>query len=160
MSSNESNSSKSRNGNKLNKNIEKMLKKAENDKLIKSYKAEPRYNYPGYTKKQFSPDFEITLMDNSKIVIDNTTSARHDRFKQKQWDANGIKAYFEEKDIEINYYIVLPNDDELGGDDTREKEIENYQREKDKIANGKYFSAVDDIIQVNDLIRIIKEADE
>ena len=161
MLSNESNSSKSKNGNDLNKDINKILKKALDKKLIASFEKEPRYNYPGYTYEQFSPDFEITLNDGSKIIIDNTTTARHDRFKQKQWDAYGIKSYFKSEGVDnVQYFIVLPNDDCLGSPDKRKKEINNYMHEKDKISSGEYFSVVDDIIQVEDLKEIINGSNE
>lgn len=58
---------------------------------------EPRYNHPDTTYQQFSPDFEIELNNGEIIIIDNTTTARHDRFKQKQWDAYGVKEHFKAK---------------------------------------------------------------
>lgn len=153
--SNESNSAKSRNGNDLNALVKDLLNNCMKRGLIKSFVFEPRYSHPSTSYKQFSPDFEITLNDDSIIIIDNTTTARHDRFKQKQWDAFGCKEHFKSLKKTVKYYVVLPNNDNLGSQSTREKEISNYLNEKNKISNGTYFSMIDDIIQLNDLIDII-----
>lgn len=154
--SNESNSAKSRHGNDLNSIIKDLLNVCKEKGLIKNFVFEPRYSHPSTSYEQFSPDFEITLNDNSIIIIDNTTTARHDRFKQKQWDAFGVKEHFKSYDIAVKYYVVLPDNDNIGSDSTREKEIKNYLNEKHKLSNGNYFSMIDDIIQISDLVNIIK----
>jgi hypothetical protein len=148
---NESNSAKSRNGNKLNSIVNDLLVQAYNNGKIKDFVTEPRYIFPNHTYAQFSPDFEITLNDDSIIVIDNTTTARHDRFKQKQWDASGIRAYFATLNKSVRYYVVLPNNDSIGNVDTRDKEINYYIHEKNKNLSPSYFSMIDDIIQLSDL---------
>ncbi|MBN3382928.1 hypothetical protein FC816_00615 [Clostridium botulinum] len=153
--STESNSSKSLNGNQLNKKIGILLENFKQQNLIKNYHFEPRYNYPGCEFKQFSPDYEITLSNGDIIIIDNTTTARHDRFKQKQWDAYGTKSHFKGKNKEVKYYIVLPNNDEIGNENSREKEINGFLHEKKKNDDKNYYSCVDDIIQISDLINII-----
>ena len=159
MNHKNSNSKKSRNGYDLNRDIKNIfLNKLENNK-IKKYTYEPKYNFPGYENSQFSPDGEIVLNNDCIIIIDNTTSARHDRFKQKQWDAYGTKKYFKTffPDKEVKYYIVLPDTENLGSNETREKEYNNYLREKNKFNSEKYYSEVDDILQVSDLIKLISE---
>ncbi len=156
--SNESNSAKSRNGNDLNALVKDLLNNCMKRGLIKSFVFEPRYSHPSTSYEQFSPDFEITLNDDSIIIIDNTTTARHDRFKQKQWDAFGVKEYFKSDNKTVKYYVVLPDNDNIGSDSTREKEIRNYLNEKNKLYNGTYFSMIDDIIQISDLVNIIESA--
>lgn len=154
----ESNSSKSKNGYTLNKDVKNIfLNKLKNNE-IKSYKCEPKYHFPGFENMQFKPDGEIVLNNNTVIIIDNTTSARHNRFKQKQWDAYGVKQYFKEyhPNTNVKYYIVLPDKDNLGSISTREKEFNNFLREKNKINNSNYYSEVDDILQVSDLLNITK----
>lgn len=154
---NESNSAKSQNGNDLNALVKSILVEANRRDLIKDFEYEPRYSHPTTTYPQFSPDFEITLKDNSIIIIDNTTTARHDRFKQKQWDAFGVKEYFKYHKKQVKYYVVLPNNDSLGSPSTRHKEINNFLNEKAKITSGTYFTMIDDVIQLSDLIEIIKK---
>ena len=152
-----SNSKKSKNGYDLNKNIKDiLLNKLENNK-IKNYIYEPKYNFPGYEKSQFSPDGEITLHDDTVLIIDNTTSARHDRFKQKQWDAYGVKKHFSifYPEKKVIYYIVLPDKENLGTSRNKEREHRNYLRERAKFNSENYYSEVDDILQVSDLIKII-----
>lgn len=152
---NQSNSAKSQNGNDMNAEVKGILNNLKREGTIKSFRCEPRYAHPSTSYEQFSPDFEITLNNDNIIIIDNTTTARHDRFKQKQWDASGVKQYFESKNIDVKYYVVLPNNDVIGNDSTRQREIQNYLNEKTKVNSGTYFSKIDDIIQVCDLIRII-----
>ena len=153
-----SNAKKSRNGYNLNKDIQNIfLHKLKNNE-IKSYTYEPEYNFPGYENMQFKPDGEIILNDDTVIIIDNTTSARHDRFKQKQWDAFGAKQHFKKyyPNVNVKYYIVLPDKNNLGSVATREKEFKNFLREKNKFNNKDYYSEVDDVIQVSDLINLTK----
>ena len=150
MQSNESNAAKSAHGNKLNQHLKQIMLKLIAEKKIKKFVPEPRYNYPSKQKKQFSPDGEITLSDGSIIVYDNTTTVRHDRLKQKLWDAYGTKEYFKHNDIDIKYYVIIP-------DEMSKKEIENALKEKTKINNPDYYSTVDDIITVSELLIIINK---
>lgn len=157
MNHKDSNSKKSRNGYNLNKDIKDIFSNKLINNRIKKYTYEPKYKFPGYEKSQFSPDGEIILKNDTIIIIDNTTSARHDRFKQKQWDAYGTKRYFHAfyPGSKVKYYIVLPDTENLGSDSTREKEYRNYLREKSKFNSQNYYSEVDDILQVSDLIKMI-----
>ncbi|BAU63704.1 hypothetical protein STA3757_10710 [Stanieria sp. NIES-3757] len=148
MQSNESNAAKSASGNLMNQNLrQEILKLLANNKIHK-FIPEPRYNYPGKKTKQFSPDGEITLLDKSIIVYDNTTTVRHDRLKQKLWDAYGTKEYFKAKNLNIKYYVIIPNE-------LTTKEISNALREKIKINNPEYFSTIDDIITLQEFITLI-----
>lgn len=151
----QTNSAKSLHGSNLNSLIKDLLMQHKEASKIKDFKTEPRYSFPNHDEKQFSPDFEITLNNGDIIVIDNTTTARHDRFKQKQWDANGIKKYYLDKGINIKYYVILPDDDVIGNENSRAKEIRNYHHEKTKITNPHYYSMVDDIIQVSNFVGIL-----
>lgn len=114
------NSLKSQNGNCLNKHVEQLLIECLSKGYIKEYRKEPKYQAIGFEQSQFNPDFEITLKDGSIIVIDNTTSIRSDRMKQKQWDALGIKSCFEYNGETILTYVVIPDKENLGSADTRE----------------------------------------
>lgn len=153
-----SNSKKSKNGYDLNRDIKNIFVNKLKNNEIKEYTYEPKYCYPGYENEQFRPDGEIILNDDTIIIIDNTTSARHDRFKQKQWDAYGTKRYFKSiyPDAIIKYYIVLPDKENLGTIFTREREYKNYLREKKKFSSSNYYSEVDDILQISDLIKLIE----
>lgn len=160
MKDNESNRKKSINGYDFNYQIKDILESMLKDSYIKSYTSEPRYNYPGYLYNQFSPDGEIILNDNSIIVIDNTTSARHDRFKQKQWDAYGVKCYFRDIDpkLDVKYFVILPNTEDLGSDFKRQYELRSLEREQRKILSGKYYSEISAILQVKDLVEFIMKS--
>lgn len=152
-----SNSKKSKHGYNLNKHLKDLLENKLLKNEIKSYTYEPKYNFPGYKNMQFSPDGEIVLNDNTVIIIDNTTSARHDRFKQKQWDAYGVKQYFNKyyPTINVKYYIILPDNNHLGNTQNKDKEYKNFLREKSKLNSKNYYSEVDDIMQISDLLKII-----
>ena len=103
------NSFKSTNGNALNKYVEQILTEYASLGYIKKFIKEPKYRMPGFEQTQFNPDFEITLLDSSIIVIDNTTTIRSDRMKQKQWDSFGVKAYFESIGETILYKFQKEN---------------------------------------------------
>ena len=154
-----SNSGRSRRGNALNKEVNLRLIEVLNNNLIKSYTYEPRYSFPGYEKEQFSPDGEIVLNNNTVIIIDNTTSIRHDRLKQKQWDAYGIKNYFKitHPDIEVKYFVILPDIQNIINS---ELEIKNIEREKKKIFSSSYYSEIDNILHISDFLNLIKKNDE
>ena len=95
MNNSESNSAKSKHGSSLNKQLKDLMLGLLSTNKIASFKDEPRYNYPAKKQKQFSPDGEITLLDGSIIVYDNTTTIRRVRLKQKLWDAYGVKKHFQ-----------------------------------------------------------------
>ena len=149
MQDNESNAAKSSRGYSLNQQLNQLMLKLLAENKINNFKQEPRYNYPAKKQKQFSPDGEITLLDGNIIVYDNTTTIRHDRLKQKLWDAYGIKEHFQSKGTEIKYYVIVP-------DEMIEKEIRNTLREKEKLRDREYYSTVDDIITVTELLNIIE----
>lgn len=154
-----SNSLKSKKGYSLNYKVKTLfLDKLKNNEIL-SYTYEPKYNFPGFENMQFNPDGEIILNDGTIIIIDNTTSARHDRFKQKQWDAYGVKQYFKtyKPNTTVKYYIILPDKDDLGSVSTKEKEFKSFLREKKKINSKEYYSEVDDILHVSNLLDIIKD---
>lgn len=145
MSSNESNAAKSTAGNKFNKYVADLLDDLKLKNKIKEFEKEPRYNHPTKKFPQFSPDGEITLLSDKIIVYDNTTTVRHDRLKQKLWDAYGTKENFQAKGIKIEYFVVVPNELSI-------KETKNYEKERKKITASEYFSTVDDIITVSALM--------
>ncbi|MEM8677550.1 MAG: hypothetical protein AAGF83_27375 [Cyanobacteria bacterium P01_G01_bin.67] len=148
MQDNESNTAKSSGGHSFNQQLNKLMSQLLTENKIDNFRKEPRYNYPSKKQKQFSPDGEITLLDGRIIIYDNTTTVRHDRLKQKLWDAYGIKEHFKSQDILIQYYVVVP-------DEMIEKEVKNFLREKAKLNNSEYYSTIDDIITIRELLKII-----
>ncbi|MCK8827076.1 hypothetical protein MWH25_04855 [Natroniella acetigena] len=166
MEKQESNSAKSLNGSELNREIKQICQNLKDKGFINSFEEEPRYNYPGYNYSsyhgksgQFSPDFEIELNNGDIIVIDNTTTIRHDRLKQKLWDAYGVKEYYRNKGKEIKYYVVAPNDNQLGSSPSKtKKEKRNLENNREKVRSDndrEYFSTIDDILQIEDLVTLI-----
>lgn len=152
------NSLKSTNGNTLNKYIGDKLLEFVSLGYINGFIREPKYTMPGYEHPQFNPDFEITLLDGSIIIIDNTTTVRSDRIKQKQWDSFGIKSYFTSINESILYYVVIPDKENLGSKQTNSTEIKMYLNYKDNIISGKIYSAIDDILQLSELFDQLKHA--
>lgn len=148
MESNESNAAKSSHGNSFNKIVEQLFLSLLENKKIKKFISEPRYNYSDKQKKQFSPDGEITLLNGGLIIFDNTTSIRHDRLKQKLWDAYGTKEHFKSKNINIKYYVVIP-------DEINPQELKNALREKNKLQDPEYYSSIDNILTISELIKMI-----
>lgn len=146
-----SNKLKSVKGSSFNKIIGDILKYHLDNNHIEYFKKEPKYSAPGYTKTQFNPDYEIQLLNGKKIVIDNTTSIRSDRVKQKQWDALGVKSYFKKYGENINYYIVIPNSYSLGTEYTNKEEVNLYLTQRLYILENEHYSEIDDIIELDEL---------
>ncbi|WCK57007.1 hypothetical protein PP175_27850 (plasmid) [Aneurinibacillus sp. Ricciae_BoGa-3] len=153
----ESNRQKSIRGHSLNRKVGDLLKSLQANHIILSFKPEPRYAIDGYTYQQFSPDFELHLPNGIYLIIDNTNTIRHDRLKQKQWDAYGVKQSLKAKNRPCRYIVLVPDKDIIGTDNSREKEIVNVEREKEKISGDAYLSIIDDIIYFSELEMYIQQ---
>ena len=81
----------------------------------------------------------------SNYAIFTTTSARSDRIKINQWDANGIK---NAANLNTTCIVVLPN---LLSD----AEEHNFEKEAERISQPGYISAIDLIIKMQDLERTL-----
>ena len=64
------------------------------------------------------------------------------------YPAYGTKEHFKSKDIDIKYYVVIP-------DNINSKEVKNALKEKKKLQNPEYHSSIDDIITITELIKMI-----
>lgn len=149
MQSNQSNAAKLRHGNSLNKQVENLIKSLLQNKKIKNFIVEPKYNYPSKKKKQFNPDGEITKLNGDLIIYDNTTSIRSDRLKQKSWDAYGVKEHFKLAEKNVKYYVIIPNN-------LKSKEQKKALKESKKLHNNQdYFNTIDNILTISELIKII-----
>lgn len=124
-----------------------MLLGLQENGIILSYQKEPVCSIPGYGYTQYNPDYLIELRNGRKLYIDNTTTVRSDRLKQKQWDAYGVK----QSDTTAMYYIIVPNNDKIGTPDSREQEWGFILRERSKIRNPTYFSAIDNLLSLDEL---------
>lgn len=150
------NSYKSNHGIKLNNEINDILDTYLQEGLIKNYKKEPKYSCCKGGKKQFNPDFEIQLQSGQIVIVDNTTTVRSDRIKQKQWDALGVKTYFNSINEAVLYFVVIPDIEELMNLKNGQREVNLYQKEKSKILDKKYFSMIDNVLQKKELLNILK----
>lgn len=94
---------------------------------------------------QFYAPFMIQFMDRSRWVIFSTTSMRTDRIKGQQWDAYNLKSL----DTTVTKAILAysPESDD----------VENFKRQDDKYTTGKEISAIDRIIDFDELVKEIKE---
>ncbi|QST02187.1 hypothetical protein IMZ31_22300 (plasmid) [Pontibacillus sp. ALD_SL1] len=151
-----SNSSKSRSGNRLNQIVEEALTGLKEKGTIQDYIKEPRYAHKGYSYPQYRPDFVIFKKDET-VFVDNTTTIRSDRVKQKQFDAFGVKHALSHSGKAITYYIAIPDLCHLGTEKTNEKEISHYEREKKKISEKHIFSFIDDILPFSQLIESLSK---
>jgi hypothetical protein len=82
----------------------------------------------------------------SNYAIYTTTSARSDRIKINQWDANGIKVATNSNTICI---VILP-------DSLSDAEEHNFEKEVARISQPGYVSAIDSIIKLKDLERTLE----
>lgn len=138
---------KSSKGNLFNEEVETELRILKENGTIVSYQVEPVLSIPGYGYSQLNPDFSIKLWNRNTLYIDNTTTVRSDRLKQKQWEAYGVK----QADISSMYYIIVPNPDKIGTPASRGKEWGFVLKERSKIHNDMYFSAIDKLLSLDEL---------
>ncbi len=110
--------------------------------LIEGYKC----GYEKYDSKQFSCNFVIVFKDDTKWIVNITTSFRSDRLKENQWDSYNIK----EIDKSISKSILTYPD---GLSDKEKSSIVSYRY---KIENHIHFSAVDNIVSQTELFELIE----
>lgn len=133
----EENGNKAKHGANAKESLRKAIEELEEYGAIIKSQPSPTYGYEGYEKDQFDAHEEITYSDDTKAILYATTSLRSDRVETDQWRAHNIKCI----DPRIEYaYVVLP--DQNGYD--------KGTSTRDKIREGKVFSAIDDIMTLQE----------
>lgn len=144
MSKNElDNSGRSQHGQNAIKSLEQIIDFCKEKRLIKHYEKKYTCGYEGCDPNQFYCNFLITFFDDSKWIINITTSFRHDRVKEQQWDSFHIKQI----DHAISKSVLIYPDG------IEEKELKNFKNYKTKISQKKpvYYSAIDDVLSQNEV---------
>lgn len=141
-----SNSDKQEHGKNAKDALEQILLECKKFSYIKEIETDYRCGYAEYDNKQFYCNFVITFQDDTKWIVNITTSFRSDRLKGNQWDSYNIK----EIDSSISKSVLVYPDD-LSEDDK-----EDFISYKLKILNKIHFSAIDDIVGQNELFELIE----
>lgn len=149
-----SNTEKSKSGNGFNGEVNNVLMHPKKSGVIKDFTKEPVLTLLTHKNTKIKPDFKIVLNDGVLIFIDNTKTIRTDRVSQKQWDAFRLKSVFSNKDS-MYYYVIVPNKDVIGSNLSREYEIINVENEKKKMKNKDYYSMIDDVLYLDELIELL-----
>lgn len=118
----------------INLNKTGVLSRVETNKRIKNSEDNDQFYAPFYAES-----------GQKKFAIFSTTSARSDRIKINQWDANGIKLSLGADTVCV---LVLP-------DELSDAEERHYVIESDRILEKGYVSALDRIIKLQQLEDII-----
>jgi hypothetical protein len=134
------NDNKAKHGSDFKKEILSGLLKLHASGLVDSVEVDQNIAASVTGKAQFYAPF-LVKRAGVTFVIFSTTTARSDRIKINQWDANGIK-----KSLvgEVKCILVLPAE-------LIDKEERNYQTEASRIQHEEYISALDSIMKVNQL---------
>lgn len=155
-----SNSKKAKDGHDFNKQVFLLLKELEKLGLISNVSPEPPYSILPESERQFNPDFSFEK-DGEFIIIDNTTTIRNDRAKQKNFDALGVRTSArhktKNKNQNIRCYIVVPNYDEIGKEKTREKEIKNVKNAKKRVLEKDELVFIDEVLTIGELVEILSK---
>lgn len=106
------------------------ISRVESSKTIQNAKGIDQFYAPFYAEN-----------GRGRFAIFSTTSARSDRIKINQWDANGIKLSLGQGTVCI---LVLP-------DNLSENEERHYLNEAERISEEGYVSALDRIIKLEQL---------
>lgn len=110
------------------------LSRVESSRTIKNSNGLDQFYAPFYAENE-----------HGRYAIFSTTSARSDRIKINQWDANGIKLALGQGTVCL---LVLP-------DDLSTSEEKHYQQEIKRISEEGYVSALDRIIKLEQLEEVI-----
>lgn len=140
------NSDKQEHGKNAKKALEKILHECKKYTYIKEIIKDYRCGYEKFDDKQFYCNFVIIFQDNTKWIINITTSFRSDRLKGNQWDSYNIK----EIDNSISKSVLVYPDD-LNQDDKND-----FISYKLKIENHIHFSAIDEIVGQGELFELIE----
>ena len=141
-----SNSDKQEHGKNAKSALESILLECKNYAYIKEILKDYRCGYAEYDNAQFYCNFVIVFQDDTKWIVNITTSFRSDRLKGNQWDTYNIK----EIDPSISKSVLVYPDD-LSQDDK-----DDFLLYKFKIINKKNFSAIDDIVGQQELFELIE----
>jgi len=106
------NADKTIHGKNAKDTLEEILLECKKYSYIKEIVKDYRCGYAEYDDKQFYCNFVIIFQDDTKWIVNITTSFRSDRLKGNQWDSYNIK----EIDQSINYSVLVYPDD-LSDDD-------------------------------------------
>lgn len=140
------NSDKQEHGKNAKDALEEILNECKKYTYIKEIIKDYRCGYEKYDNKQFYCNFVIIFQDNSKWIINITTSFRSDRLKGNQWDSYNIK----EIDNSINKSILVYPDD------LSQNDKDDFITYKLKIKNHIHFSAIDEIVGQGELFELIE----
>lgn len=136
--------SKSGHGNDFKKEVLMELKRTKQNGIINTIETSKFFANDTVSQPQFYTPFFIQTKS-AAIAIFSTTSARSDRIKINQWDAEGIKKSALEK---IYCILVLP-------DMLNKLERQNFDKESSRITQVGYISALDRILQLKNLEKYI-----
>jgi len=101
--------------------LTEMFSSLVDENIILNFKADENFNHLGFSyNKQYLTNFIIETHDNKFIIINNSKSFKHDRFKQLSYDIAGVSnnAPFSKDivasiilypDIELSKFISLRN---------------------------------------------------
>lgn len=141
-----SNSDKQEHGKNAKVALESILHECKNYAYIKEIVKDYRCGYAEYDNTQFYCNFLIIFQDNTKWIVNITTSFRSDRLKGNQWDTYNIK----EIDSTISKSVLVYPDD------LSEEDKDDFIAYKFKIMNKIHFSAIDDIVGQQELFELIE----
>ena len=141
-----SNSDKQEHGKNAKVALESILHECKNYAYIKEIVKDYRCGYAEYDNTQFYCNFLIIFQDNTKWIVNITTSFRSDRLKGNQWDTYNIK----EIDSTISKSVLVYPDD------LSEEDKDDFIAYKFKIVNKIHFSAMDDIVGQQELFELIE----
>lgn len=142
------NGQKSKHGSNAQYSIEELLSYCKKQNYISNYLKGYRIGKDGFqNKEQFYAAFIITFNNTEQWILFSTTSMRTDRIKGQQWDSYNLKNINPSITKSI---IVYP-------DASSVSEIEKFTNQNKKYASGFEFSAIDSIVNQDELSKLIEE---
>ncbi|MFC2161627.1 hypothetical protein ACFLRX_08255 [Acidobacteriota bacterium] len=139
-----SNKTKAGHGAEFIDDVLKELKHLRSLGIINKIDMKKKIPFTEGNKPQFYAPFIVSILEKRTLIF-TMTSMRSDRNKINQWDAYGIKNFYKNN---IKVIVVLP-------DILSEKELKHFLKEKEKIHQDNYLTAIDEICQLADLKSVL-----
>lgn len=131
-------------------NLLEQLKNLQHDEYIVYCTADFRAGYSNLSQEQFYAPFYIEFRNGDGWLLFSTNSIRTDRINIQQWNSYHLRQI--KKNI-AHAFIVVPN--EIVNND---KELSIAKKYNTTITSGNFFTALDGVYTVSEIIDLIKKA--
>lgn len=143
----EANKLKSLAGKDLKESLVNIFTNLKHENIIANYSIDQNFSHKGFEyEKQYLANFIIETLDNKFIIINSSTSYRHDRAKLQSYDINGITSNASISDKIIASILLYPD-----------PQLDNSSLKKfrENVISKKAYSPASHIFVISELINFL-----